>query len=333
MKISPGAIPTFLAQPPVQIRVFLIHGPDGGLVNERVRLVTRALNRPVRTLLGEKLTEGQLVEAALNRNLLEPDPCLVIEQIDDAAMAGVLKNVLPQLAKAHPIILAAPEPPACPALRTLCQNSPLCAAVGCYPESVTHLRALVRKNLKPIPVTDAALIWLVDYGRTHRHLLEQEIDKIVLYKQSQAKGAEGGPSPLTLEEVHGLCGDGHEKNDFYALFDTLIQALYRAHYPTIRLILTHSPEPASLISMLAYHFQRLLMVHLFAQEGKPYEEAIGFLKPPLHFSVKEFFAQQLKRWPKQQTQAIVSALFHTELSLRRGGFIHFERVLYDIAKN
>lgn len=197
----------FLARPDAAIRLFLLFGPDGGLVRERA-------GRLARHLLGSEAEPFQLVR--LEGATLADDPARladeagqigmfggerVIRVTDGAAAPAAVEAFLENPAGAAVIVEAGDLRPT-HRLRKLCRDSGAAAALPCYPDDAESLERLVDGVLREagLRIDPGARSLVVERLGPDRGMNRSMLELLVLYKGDTA-------AAIGTADVEAVLGD------------------------------------------------------------------------------------------------------------------------------
>jgi len=195
----------FLRSPPANIFLFLIFGPDTGLVSERASFLMAAWRK----------SAGPDCETIhLEGDALAQDPLLLADEANAVGMFSAKKILHIRaggkafLAALEPVLNAPPQD--CiiiieagalrrdAALRVLCTDSAGAAAVECYPDGAREIAALIdgEKSAGRLPLDRDARDMLVLLLGADRLGTRSEIEKLELYAQGQ--------TVVTAEDVRAI---------------------------------------------------------------------------------------------------------------------------------
>lgn len=326
MKIAAGQIERFLARPDGRVpegpvRAVLVYGPDQGLVRERADAIMRwavsDLGDPFRVaeLAGAALRSApaRLLDELLARSLTGGRRAVRVRDATDA-LAEVMRAALDDAAAAGATLLVVEAGELGPrsSLRSLFEKAEAAAALPCYTDDPAAIARLVRQGLSAQGATiDAdALAWVVDRLGVDRIATRGEIEKLALF------ASDGGT--ITFADAVTLCGDAAAAT----LEDIAFMAASGDAAGVEKLLARAINEGASAIAVLrsvARHFERLHAVGGGIAAGQSAEAAIGALRPPPFFKVRDVFRAQLRRWPPRRAARALARLIDAEVACKSGG--------------
>lgn len=319
MKIAAGRIEGFLARPDPKAAIVLLFGPDAGLVAERARrLVLQVVDDPgdpfrVSDLTGDQIRgdPGRLQDEARAQSLLGGRRVVRVSGAGDGVTAACKELLqiedLPSL-----VVLEAGELAAASSLRQLIERAQNAAALPCYRDEGQGLaRSIVQMLAEHRLEADAdALDWLVTHLGADRGVTRKEIEKLALH-------AAGGDGRVRLEDAALLIGDSAALgiDDFvhatatgdHARLDTVLARLEREGEAAVRLI-----------RALVRHWLLLYRLHARMSEGSSADQAIGQMRPPVHFRARPHVERALAAWSPASLEQALHRLLSAETRAKSG---------------
>lgn len=319
MKIGADRADGFCSRPDPKARVVLVYGPDEGLVRERVK----RLMQTVVDDLGDPFRVAELTGAQL-----KGDPALLADEAAAQALTGGRRVVRVRdaddaVAKAVGSFLSSPAGEALvvlqggdlaarSSLRKACESATNAAAVPCYLDTDMAVETLVRDQLAKyqLAVERDAMDFLAAHLGGDRAVTRQEIDKLITYM--------GVPGTVTLDDVMACIGDVSAMS-----MDDLVFALADGDATTSQRLLDRLiAEGTSAIPILravSRHFVRLHLAAGALAQRHGVEQALGLLKPPVFFKVRDRFVAQLRTWPPHKAGAALDILLAAEMDCKSTG--------------
>lgn len=186
----------FVKAPPAPIFLFLVYGPDAGLVRERAL-------RIVEQRVADRRDPFQFVE--MGGDAVAADPLALLDEANTIPLFGGRRAILVEtgsksIASAVEQLLSAP-PADCSVvltagalkrdapLRKLTENAKQAAAIECFPDTEQDLHALIDATLHEagLTVTPEARHLLQSALGEDRRMSRSELAKLLLYKHGQEK--------------------------------------------------------------------------------------------------------------------------------------------------
>lgn len=205
----------FLARDIGSYSTFLVHGPDVGLVSERVRRIVRALvddpQDPFQLvrLTGEDLGHdaARLADEAQTVPLFGGRRAVLVDGAAARKVEAAVDLVL-SLTDACPVVIEAGTLKKDAALRKSVERSRTAAAVECYPDSEADLARLVEAEVAGAGLTidPEARTLLVSLLGSDRLASRSEIAKLLLY-------AHGGQAITADHVVEAVADASAQAND------------------------------------------------------------------------------------------------------------------------
>jgi DNA polymerase-3 subunit delta len=325
----------FVARPPADTKLFLIHGSDSGLVRERARKLLRAL-------VDDPADPFQLVE--LDGDELAADPLRLADEANTIPLFGGrravhvelgAKNILPAV---EAFFMTSPE---CAilieagalrrdhALRKLFESARVAAAIECSPDSAADVQRLIDAEIKEAGLTldDDARETLVALLGEDRLSTRSELGKLVL--------AAHGRQRITLEDVEGLvCDASTTAHDDAVLqaFSGEIDALPGAFE---RLMATGG-EPSVMLAAALRYAVGLHRARLAIDSGQSVDQALGLvMRSGVGFGRRGLIEKHLRGWSREKLfraiRALADLIGRTRREQRIGATLA-ERALLSIAE-
>ncbi len=315
MKLSPQRVGAFLRDPG-SCRVVLLYGDDAGMIRDRAEAlvsgIAGSLDDPF--LVAELAREDMptLQDEAATLPLTGGRRVVRVRDVTDSvanadAVGAVLKSPAPAL-----VVLEAPTIGARSRLRTLLENAPDGAAIGCYPEegrtlAQTIAAVLAESNLR----ADAdALDWLVAQLGADRASTRQEVEKLALYV--------GPGGRVDLDAAMACVGDlaGLSLDDtLFAATEGDVTLTDRA----LELAMAEGATPVGVLRAGLMHLQRLHRARLAMDTGMNASDATKAVRPPVFFRRVGSFHKALGLWSSSALMAALTRLADAERACKRTG--------------
>lgn len=335
MKLTTGRIEAFLKSPDPKARAILIYGPDAGLVKERLdrltRLVVPDVKDPFRVadITGSALKDdpARLPDEAAALSLMGGRRVVRIREAGDS-VTGTVESFLSHPVGDAMVLLEGGDLAARSSLRKLFEGADNAAAIPCYADEAGTLDSVIRETLQAngVAATPDALAFLADNLGGDRRLTRAELEKLALYMgftgtatYEDAVACIGDTAALSLDDLALATADGDQ--------GTVQRVLDR--------LLSEGTNPVPILRAVARHFQRLHLAAGHMVQGKSAEQAVGMLKPPVHFKAAPRLRTQLGRWPLDRIATAMDLLLTAEMDCKSTGLPAPEicgRVLMQIAR-
>jgi DNA polymerase-3 subunit delta len=334
--IRSGEADKFVARPPADQKLFLIHGSDSGLVRERARKLLRAL-------VDDPADPFQLVE--VDGDELAADPLRLADEANTIPLFGGRravhvelgsKNIVPAI---EPLVAASAE---CAvlieagalkrdhALRKLFEQERSAASVECAPDNAADVQRLIDAEMKAAELTldDDARETLVALLGEDRLSTRSEIGKLVL--------AAHGRKRVTLEDVEALVCDASTTAHDDAVLQAFSGELDSLPGAFERLMATGG-EPSVVLAAALRYAVGLHRARLAIDAGQPADQAVGLvMRSGIGFGRRGLIEKHLRSWSRERLFRAIRALADLIGRTRREqriGVALAERALLSIAES
>ncbi|MES0812498.1 DNA polymerase III subunit delta [Roseibium sp. SCPC15] len=295
--LKAAEIDRFIANPPKAGGVVLIFGPDTGLVSERA------------TLLVSKASEGDsdpfnLVK--IDASELSSDPNRLIDEVLTVPLFGGRriiwvkdasgKNLNPSLEPVLKlddwqtlVVLEGGDIKKGVGLRKLIETHKRAVALPCYADNDRGIDQLIDEETREagLTITREARAALHSLLGGDRMASRGELKKLCLYALGKGR--------IESEDIAAIIGDASSFE-----MSELIDAAASGDLATLDHGLERLSEAGSKASVIANqalkHFQHLHRMRIDVDQGKNAQQVIDSQRPPVFFSRKPKFAQQLRIW-------------------------------------
>ena len=322
MKIEPRQVEAFLKKPDPRIRGVVIYGNDDGLIAERAVALAKAvcedLNDPFR-----------VVDIA--GDVLKGDPARLADEFGAMSMMGgrrvvrvrpageesaaALENLVAAPAGDALIVVEAGNLTPRSGLRALAETEASLGAMPCYMDNEAALEGLVENAARAqgLAVDPDALPWIVERLGGDRGQTRSEIEKLLIYKASDAD------KTITLADAVDILGDTASigiDDVIAATFDGEVVALDRA----LDRVFSEGGHPVQLVRSLQRHTDQLHIVSAHAARGSNLESAMFKARGlPRGGPIRQRFERHLRAWPLRRLGDALQAILKTEMECKTTG--------------
>jgi DNA polymerase-3 subunit delta len=311
MKLDARRLPEFLRDPG-ECRVVLLYGDDAGLIRERaealVRAVAGSLDDPFRVVELDRDSAPRLPEEAASLPLTGGRRVVRLREGADT-VAGVVAEVLRGIADSL-VVLEAPGLAGRSRLRSLVENAPEAAAIGCYKEEGSALEGTIRSTLAALGVAaePGAVSWLAMQLGTDRASTRQELEKLAVYAGAgghvdlaAAMACVGDLTALSLEDALFAATEGNLATTDRAL----------------SLALAEGASPVGVLRAGLMHLQRLHRIRLAVQGGVPVRDAVRAARPPVFFRRVAAVSRAIVLWKANALRGAMVRCSEAERNCKR----------------
>lgn len=306
----------FISRPDILEGVFLVYGPDAGLVREVGQRLTRdfagddAESMNLVTLDGDELDAepGRLLVAARTVSLFGDKRVVRVRGAGRSLVMG-LTELLDDPAGAVVVLEAGNLAPR-DALRTLIEGARNGRALPCYPDSEETLLRLINETFAKAGIQagpDVAAT-LRDSLGNDREVTRRELEKLLLFAEES--------KALTRSDVLTLCADNSG-----LVLDEIVDAAGTGHAArldaALEKALAAAISPQQLLSSALLHFSGLRRWRGEVDAGRSVRDVLENLRPKPHFSRRSALEQQLRLWSGEALGAACERLHAASADSRK----------------
>lgn len=320
-KLSAAKVAGYLKKPDPSHAALLLYGPDPTLITDRrealVRHLLGAEDDPFRLarFSGADLKQdGALLSDEINAiGFGGSDKVIVLDRAGDAVQSAIAEALDSRIGEAR-LIVTADALAAGSKLRKLFEGRTDAMALPCYPPEGAAKEDAFEQSLSalkapPLSMEARRALGPILHGMQHGEIARfaETLALACLNSDSIDAGDVLAIAPLSGE----------------ADYDTAVQAIARGNARVVPGVLAaldaQGTSIAGLIRILSLHFQKLHRTKsLMEYEGMDAGSAIGKLRPPLFFKMRDSFASQLRNWPLASLEAAMTQLSALEGEMRSG---------------
>lgn len=285
----------FVNRPDISGSVFLVYGPDAGLVREVAQRLTRRFAGGDAGAMNLVALEGGEIDADPGRLAIEArtpslfgDRRVVRVRGAGKSLVAGLADLLDDAGGAAIVLEAGNLAPRDP-LRALIEGAREGRALPCYPDSEETLLQLIGETFSQAGIRAAPEVatTLRDTLGNDREITRRELEKLLLFA-AQTK-------VLTRNDVLSLCADNAA-----LVLDEIVDAAGSGHAArldeALARALAASVSPQQLIASALLHFSALRRWRAEADAGRSSRDVLESVRPKPHFSRRSALEQQLRLW-------------------------------------
>jgi len=313
-KIATKDIEQFIVNIPKNITAILLYGPDSGLVKLRAETITSSRNLASRFRYEEvKSNPATLLDSLRSIKLFGEDNTkekIAIVECSGATLVEPLLSIIKKEEYKGLLLFCANELGADSSLRKTFEAGAHTAAVACYVDDALSVARIIQQIFKSRKITcEAGVIQQLANSITlgDRLLIMNEIEKILLFLNKQH---------IALADLKG-----HLIWQTEVSFDNLCYQASLRQVNNIEGLLaklqSEGHNLVSIIRMLIRHFSRLYQVRNLIDQGKPEQQAMSSLSPPVFFKQVEEFSKCLKLWTSPQLLQMLEQLNDLEFAAKQ----------------
>lgn len=298
-ELKAGEVDRFLKNPDRGKAVFLVYGPDRGLVSERAEQLAR--------MTGVDLSDS-FSAIRLDANELASDPVRLLDEAYTVSMfggdrliwvrnAGSQKDVvanIESILKDPPqgvsLLIEAGDLKKGVGLRATVEKSQTGITLPCYADNAGALTALIDATFAETGqrLSLDARRYIQDHIGGDRRASRGELEKLALYAH--------GESEVTLEMARASIGDA-SATSFDDVVDAVITGQLAGFDEAMQAFISGGSNPQPLLAAAIRQFQQLDILRAEMDvTGAPAGSVVASAKPPVFFARRRTVEQALTRW-------------------------------------
>lgn len=319
--LKPREIESFIAAPSYSHAVYMLYGPDAGLVSERADMLAKKsgvdLSDPlnlIRLSADDAASDSaKIADEAHTIGMFGGKRLIRISGKTQRDLMKSLKPVLDVPPEDAIIILEAGDLTKSSALRRNLEKHKSALCIPCYQDNASALDALIDQEIVAhgITIDRETRIELRGLLGGNRMLSRNELQKLALYC--------GDRKVLSIEDIRTVVGDASNLiiNELVDGIATGNSALLQDLFPKV---IEAGSSPDIVLLTTLRHFQQLQrMRHQMESNRQNAASLVGSLKPPIHFSRKDLVARALSVWPLENLNKALNRIDKAVLECRQLG--------------
>ncbi|MFI3241671.1 MAG: DNA polymerase III subunit delta [Alphaproteobacteria bacterium] len=320
-------IDQYIKKPLSNIKGFLLYGENVGLIESTIKKLIKTISED---------EQDPFNVAQIDFENIKKDFGLLSSEYNAVSMMGdrrvvVVKDVSDELTKNIEalfasnsntlLILSSTSFNKGSSLVKFFEKEDSLSTFACYDDRAEDISKAVKDKLvsNGFTIDYDALTLLISRLSADRLSSMSEIDKLMMYM--------GNKKNISTENilicVSDVSGSSFDDIIYAACTGNLEKA--QKHYETL---IKEGEDPSTIVTMLSYHFFKLLQVASFIEDGFTTEEAINKVVPRLIFLRKDSFKSQAKSWNKSKLLMINNLLYDAQKDLRTNNMPKEEIVSY-----
>jgi DNA polymerase III subunit delta len=288
---------SFVQRPDPAYSVFLLYGPDAGLVSERASVLSGNFGVDTKDSMAVLRLDadaacaepGRLVDETRSIGMFGGKRILRISGSTRRNLADAVRPVLEFHSDECRLIIEAGDLKKDSALRRLVERSSVGVAVPCFPDGERELDNLISLELQAARLaidTDARQLLKASLG-SDRRLSRAEISKLALYSHGQAR--------ITIADVEAIVGDSSAA-ELDEVVDSAVSGKIENLEAELARVLARSSAELPLIWAMR-HFQMLQLARFrMDRHGATAEAVVAAIRPPVNFKRRPAILQGLRIW-------------------------------------
>jgi DNA polymerase-3 subunit delta len=308
----------FLKRKPLPVRLFLLYGPDRGLVSERAAALAAISGvdladafSVVKLDAGEIGNQpGRLIDEMNAIGLFGGDRLVWIRNAGgEKGLADALEILTSMPAGPSTLIIEAGDLKKGAALRKAAETSAQAAAIACYADDGRALQALIDQELSTegLRISPAARERLIETIGGDRLASRNEVRKLALYCR--------GKELIEEQDVEDIVGDASAISTDDAI-DAILKGDRDGFMHAIQKIVSSKTPIFLVLQGCLRQFQLLELMRAEMDEKRaPAAQAMATLGRHLHFRRKPIIENAVKTWAgpaiRRETQRLQAAILQS----------------------
>lgn len=308
----------YLSRPNAKPQIVLICGPDAGLVRERVNaILAKAVDNPT----------DPFSLARIDADTLADDPQRLVDEANTIPLLGGRRAVHVRasgknISAAVGMLVAAPPGPDCRVvieagdlsrsapLRTLCEKSKEAAIIVCYADTERDIARVIDEEMRQadVSITPDARALLLSLLGGDRMASRSEVQKLALYAR--------GEKHVDIDDVIAVTSDAGAIELL-----TIADAAFAGQPAEVRTqyarLIGEGTQPGAIAGSALRQVMQLHRARLAMDAGESLDEAIGGLRPTLHFKRKPLIEAALRNWTSTRLEKAMTQFADAALESRR----------------
>lgn len=319
MKPSGGSIDRLLKSPPPEMRVFVIFGPDSGLVRERAQTLSQAIagdpDDPfnVTRLSDEdiKSDTAALADAMAAMSMMGGERLVRVRLSADSAPVArwISEFEAGSMPAEGRLVVEAGNLTKASKLRKAAEDGKRSAAIACYEDNARDLIALAEESFQAagLSLAGEARHALAGILEGNRELARSEIEKLMLYK-----GFDGGE--VTLEDLAAISTESGD-----AALDKIVDAALCGEPgeadQQYRRALDSGASPVAVVRALQRRIDQIERYHQLGGD----QAALARAGAPRFGPPAQRFQAAARAWNRTRIARARDIAFETERAIKRSG--------------
>lgn len=291
----------YLAKPDPKHRVFLIYGPDRGLVSERATTLARScgadLDDPFSTIRLDAddaaADPGRLASEAHTVSMFGGDRLVWVKGSTQKNLVKAVEPVLDLPPDNAIVVIEAGDLKKSAPLRTRIEKCAAAMALPCYQDQAQALDGIIDFETAQMgqSIDKDARLAVKQLIGGDRLASRAEVQKLCLYA--------GQGATIDLDMVETIVGDASA-----LAIDTVLDSAATGDIATMehtyKRLLAQGTSVTQIVLAAQRHFQTLHATRcMMDKTGQSPTSAVNTLRPPVNFKRKDAIARALNIWPSQ----------------------------------
>ncbi|MGI9401563.1 MAG: DNA polymerase III subunit delta [Rhizobiaceae bacterium] len=316
--IKPAQADRFVEKPDPKFCIFLIFGPDTGLVSERANILAKNagvdLSDPFSFIRMDADTvaadASRLADEAHTISMFGGKRLIRVSGTTRRNLSLAVKPVLDTPPEDCWIIIEAGDLKRDAALRKAVEKSPAGAAIACYADGPREIARLIDSELKDagFGIDPDARQLLAEHLGGDRQASRNELQKLILYCHGQDR--------ISSDDVLAITGDVSSIETAEVVDAAVTGNVEAMHAGLSDLLTTGTPADMVMLNTLR-HLQNLRELrHQTETKRLSYSAVVSSMRPPLHFSRRDKVEKALAIWDARSLSRALTRLDQASFECR-----------------
>ncbi|MGB7431686.1 MAG: DNA polymerase III subunit delta, partial [Ahrensia sp.] len=317
-ELKAGGVANFSAKPDLSKPLFLVYGPDRGLVSEIVSAIATATGvdqadpfSMIKMSVSDREDQDALMNEAYTVGMFAAARLIIVtDASNDKIFVSQVNRLLADPPPDTFIILRAGELKKGTALRGAVEKAPTGLAIPCYTDSAQTVAVVIEDVLSKANLRlerDARQYLMQNLGGD-RAATRAELDKLTLYAH--------GTSEITLDDVQNIIGDASE-SDIGAIVDNVLEGDVTGFDRQFQKFQMGNQNINALLFNALRQFQMIDVLRgRMDTEGKNASSVVATARPPVFFARRTTVEQALRIWTGPALRQAIKRLHDAELTSR-----------------
>lgn len=298
-ELKAGEVERFLRNPDGKMLLYLVYGPDRGLVSERAEQLAKSS--------GVDLADS-FSTVKLDAAELASDPVRLMDEAYTVAMFGGdrliwirnagnhkevnanIEAILNDPPQSVTLLIEAGDLKKGPGLRAIVEKSKTGVTLPCYADNAAALSGLIDATFSGTGqhLSMDARRYIQDHIGGDRRASRGELEKLALYAHAEKE--------ITLEMAKQCIGDASSVS-FDGVIDSVITGQLAHFDDAMQGFLSSGANPQPLLAAAIRQFQQLDLLRAeMDKNGRPASAVVAAARPPVFFARRKTVETALGRW-------------------------------------
>lgn len=312
MIFKQAQIDKYLKKPDLQQKGFVIYGANDGLVSEYtkklIQTVSKDLYDPFSVVYfnGSDVSSdvGALVAEYSSQSLMGGRRVIVVKDADNNLTKHV-KTMFDSSKSDTLVIFSSTSFNKKSSMVSMAEERDDMGLIACYEDRDEDIFSTARSLFveNGFMINNEALQLLCSRLSNDRKTNLGELTKLMTYM--------GDKKTISVDDIQNCISDqSNSSTDDVCYFAG--GGMTEKALKSFRKLVNEGTEPISIIRSLSYHFNKILTVKGFVEQGEAADKAMFKLQPRIIFFRESSFKRQVALWPKDRLFSVLELLYKCE---------------------